>query len=108
MEVKACKIVDERRVEEQAIEPIEYAAMSGQNVGGIFRARATFERAFGEVAEDSEHSHQCRERQRVFERQFAKEPEMSERRHRERCRESANRAFPGFAGTDRRREFMFT
>src|ERR1044072_6439768 len=52
MEVEAGKIVDEWRVEEQAIESIEYAAMSGQNVGCVLCARTTFESALCEVAED--------------------------------------------------------
>src|SRR5215213_2070999 len=108
MEVEACEIVDERRIEEQAIQSIEYAAVSRQNVGSILCARATFERAFGEVAENSDHCHQYCEWQHVFERQFAKEPEMRERRHRECREEPANRAFPGFTGTDRGREFTFT
>ena len=43
MEVEAGKIVDEWRIEEQAIETIEYAAMAGQEVGSVFRAGAAFE-----------------------------------------------------------------
>ena len=35
MEVEAGKIVDEWRIEEQAIESIEHAAMAWQNVRGV-------------------------------------------------------------------------
>src|SRR5215510_9493489 len=108
MEVEASKIVDEWRVEEQAIESIEYAAMSGQNVGRILCARATFESAFGEVAEDADDSHYCRERQGEFKRQFAEEPEVRECRHCEGCDDPTDCAFPRFTGTDRRREFTFS
>ena len=57
MEIEAGKIVDEWRIEEQAIEPIEDAAMSGQNAGRVFRARAAFERALSELAENSDYGH---------------------------------------------------
>ena len=46
MEIEAGKIVEERRVEEQAIEPVEYAAVSGQNIRRILRTRAAFQREF--------------------------------------------------------------
>src|ERR1700730_16335399 len=36
MKVEAPKIVDEWRIEEQAIETIKYATVSGQKFGGIF------------------------------------------------------------------------
>src|SRR5262245_8533330 len=98
MKVEAGKIVEERRVEEQAIEPVEYAAMSWQNVGRVVCARATFKRAFSEVAEDADDGHHGRKWQGEFERQLAKEPEVREGPHCQCSDNSANRAFPCFAG----------
>src|SRR5678815_3923447 len=100
MEVEACKIVDEWRVEEQAIEAIEYAAVAGKYVGGVFCACAAFECAFGEVAENSQDSHDCGEGQHVFEWKLAEEPEVRERGHGKRGDDSTDCAFPSLAGTD--------
>lgn len=77
MEVEAGKIVDERCIEEQAIEPIEYAAMTGQDIRGVLRSGAALERALCEIAEDAHDCHDYCERQDVFQRQFTKEPEVS-------------------------------
>jgi hypothetical protein len=46
MKVEAPKIVDERRIEEQAIETVKYAAVSGEEFGGIFCPCTTFESTF--------------------------------------------------------------
>ena len=54
MEVEACKIVDEWRVEEQAIQTIEYTAVARKNVGRVFCACAAFECALRKIAEDPE------------------------------------------------------
>src|SRR5215216_121170 len=99
MEVEACKIVDEWRIEEQAIEPIEYAAVSRQDVGRVFCAGASFERAFRKIAEDSDDRHHRGERQRVLQWEFAKKPEMSQCAHRQCGNNAANRTLPGFART---------
>src|SRR5215208_1001272 len=76
MEVETAKIVDERCIEEQAIESIEYAAMTGQNVRGVLCSGAALERAFREIAKDSYHRHDHCQRQDVFQWEFTKEPEM--------------------------------
>jgi hypothetical protein len=39
--IQPSEIVEDRRVEEQAIEPVKQAAVSGKNLRRIFRARAT-------------------------------------------------------------------
>ena len=46
VEVKASKIVDERRIEEQAIETIENTAMSRKNVCRVFSSSTALESAF--------------------------------------------------------------
>ena len=79
MEVEACKIVDEWRIEVQAIEPIEYAAMTRENVGRVFCAGASLECAFGEISEDSNHRHDNGQWQDIFQRQFTKKPKVCER-----------------------------
>jgi len=57
----AAKIVDKGRVEEQTIEPIEYAAVTRQDVGCVLGSGSAFEGAFREVTEDSNHRHDRRE-----------------------------------------------
>src|ERR1043165_5728485 len=56
--VGPCEIVDERRIEQQAIDPIENATMAGQNLRRVLRARAALQRAFGQVAEYSRDIHE--------------------------------------------------
>src|SRR6185436_5401675 len=63
-EIGVCKIVDERRIEQQAIDPIEHATMARQNLRSVFRAGAAFERALGQIAEYTHDIHYRRQRQR--------------------------------------------
>src|SRR5256714_1647371 len=49
------EIVDERRVEEQAIEPVEEAAVAWEYLRGVLRLRAALQRALRQVADDAEH-----------------------------------------------------
>ena len=108
IEVEASKIVDERCIEEQAIESIEYAPMARQNVGCVFCSRAAFERAFREVAKNSDDSHDCCEWQSAhLSGSSRKNQKCASVCHRECGRDSANHAFPRFSGTHRWREFMF-
>jgi hypothetical protein len=100
LEVEACKIVDEGRIEEQAIESIEYAAMAWENVGSVFCARASLECAFREVAENSNHRHDNGEWQDIFQWQFTKKPKVCECSHGESRNDSADYAFPRLAGAD--------
>src|SRR5215217_935254 len=76
MEIETGKIVDERCIEEQAIEPIEYAAMTRQNVRGVLCSGAALERTFREIPEDSYYRHDHCQRQNIFQGKFTKEPEV--------------------------------
>src|ERR1041384_3694404 len=49
--VGPCEIVDERRIEQQAIDPIENAPRAGQICRGSFRPRAAFKRVLGKAAD---------------------------------------------------------
>src|SRR5437763_6469800 len=55
------EIVEDGRVEEQAIEPIEQTAVSGQNLRRILRARAAFEYALSQIANDAKYINQGRQ-----------------------------------------------
>src|SRR5205814_10726650 len=72
--IQPSEIVDDRRVEEQAIETVKQAAVTGKNLRRIFRARATFECALCQISEHAEDIHRSRQRQCSFQRQFWKEP----------------------------------
>src|SRR2546423_1009430 len=73
------QIVYERRVEEQAIETVEEAAVAGQNLRGVLRLRAALQSALRQIADDAQHVHHGGERERRAERQLAEEPEVRER-----------------------------
>src|SRR5215210_477020 len=99
--VKDGEIVDDRRVEEQAIEPVEQAAVAGQDAGRVLRARAALQGALCQIAHDAEHVQKGRQRQRRPETQLAEEQEVRRRRRQQARRQAAGRALPRLAGTDR-------
>src|SRR5215831_666637 len=70
------KIVDDRRIEQQAIDPVEDAAMARQKLRGVFGAGAAFQRAFGQITQHAQHVHDCGQRQGELQRQIRKEPVM--------------------------------
>src|SRR5437868_14683817 len=67
------KIVDDRSIEQQAIDPIENTTMARQHLRSIFRAGAAFQRAFSQIAKYAEDVHYPSERQRSEERRVGNE-----------------------------------
>src|SRR5437868_575591 len=51
------EIVDDRRIEQQAIDPIENAAVPRQDFRCVFRARAAFQRALSQIAKHADDIH---------------------------------------------------
>src|SRR5947209_8117499 len=100
------EIVDERRVEEQAIEPVEEAAVAWEYLRGVLRLRASLQSALRQVADDAEHVHHGGERERRDERQFAEEPVVRERGQQKARGHPAHSALPGLPRTDVRRELV--
>jgi len=47
MKIRVSKIVEERRIEQQAVDSIQHTAMPRQNVSSVFCSRTAFQSAFG-------------------------------------------------------------
>src|SRR6185503_20142337 len=107
IEVSPGKIVEERRIEQQAVHPIENAAVARQQVGGVLGAGATLQSAFRQITEYAQDIHDRGQGQRKLKRQLGKEPGVRSHGQKQTRQHSRNGAFPGFAGTYVRSELMF-
>src|SRR5258708_2753976 len=57
VEIQPGKIVDDRRIEQQAVESIQYTPMTRKNPGRILRARTALQSALSQVADHAYHVH---------------------------------------------------
>ena len=98
-------VPDDGNAEDQGVDTVEYAAMSGEKTAGIFYAGATLVGSFeevahlaGDVAKDG-HDEEMRESDG--------NPEAEGVSDEERAEHAADRAFPGFLWRDVRSQRVF-
>ena len=76
LKVDPTKIVDERRIEEQAIQSIKHTAMARQNLRSVFGTGAAFKRTLCQIADYSQGRHDRTQGQGPLQGQVLKEPKM--------------------------------
>ncbi len=93
-----------RQRKNKRIETVEQAAVTGQQIAGVFHADAAFEHTFHQVAEGAENSGHHAQREPLYLREVF-DNEGQTPRHQHRANPAADSSFPGLIRRNTLEEF---